>query len=81
MVFVHTEGYAVFVAKAKAKHYLKFQDVAWKMVIKLILKDYTVRMGLKFIRLGIGASNGFCKRRGISRLSQLTVKYISQYGF
>jgi hypothetical protein len=59
----------------KGRDYLKSQDVDWKIVIKLILQKYTVRMRLKFMRLVIGASAGFCKRRGTSRLSQLTVRY------
>ena len=38
-------------------------------------------MRLKFIRLGIGASNVFCKRRVTSRLSQLTVRYFLNKDF
>jgi hypothetical protein len=38
-------------------------------------------MRLKFIWLGIGANNGFCKRCGTSRLSQLTLKYFLNVGF
>ena len=66
---------------SKRRYYLKFQDVDWKIVITLILKKYTVRMRLKFIRLGIGASNVFCKRRVTSRLSQLTVRYFLNKDF
>lgn len=67
--------------RSKRRYYLKFQDVDWKRLTKLILKDYTVRMRLKFIRLGIGANNGFCKRCGTSRLSQLTLKYFFNVDF
>ena len=66
---------------SKRRYYLKFQDVDWKRLIRLILKEYNVRMRLKSIRLGIEANNGFCKRRGTSRLSQVTVKYFLNVDF
>jgi len=65
----------------KGRGYLKFQDVFWKIVIKLILNEYTGRKRLKFVRFGIGASVDFCKRRVTSRLSEATVMYFLNKDF
>jgi hypothetical protein len=65
----------------KGRGYLKFQDVVWKIVIKLTLNEYTGRMRLKFVLLGIGASVDFCKKRGNSRLSEVIVMYFLNMDF
>jgi hypothetical protein len=51
VVPVQTEGYAIFVSRAKGRDYLKFKGVDWKIVNKLTLKKYTVTMRLKFLGL------------------------------